>query len=581
MGYETDLERISSRMTAEDRKFYADIFAPTVVAAPDADPWGNLCVMPDGEIRVYGTYRQKNVFQTDAQRDYLSSADGGLSWKRHLVEEPTALGASVYVPFLEKYVVAAAEKGRGTFLLMGNSPEDPAPEKIRISDTEYEDLLPPVVLRQRDRILLIGHERRPQLHPTAYFAVLMYADRSLREWHTVPLKPAPMFAPQPPHKGGRWQQNNRENTIAELSDGRLMMLSRTAMDYHFVSYSEDGGEHWSDPVPSVFHGTATMPKLLRLSDGRLLFFWCNTHPLPEREDADGVWEDVFTNRDAVHAAISEDDGKSWIGFRELELNPYRNAPDFRSVGGGETGRDKSVHQMEAMELPGGKVMVSCGQHALCRKILIFDLQWLYEKKRNENFLHGMQALSTQGYIRSVLGCFRGSAEDPDSFVGHCAYNRVSSAFMVPSPANDGREVLQICHSDDPRLLNNVGGAVWNFPAARRGSVRIRLCIQGEGLRISLLDQWVNPTDEDVRKIAHFSAPVTAGMLFAKGIFDEIRLDFDCDSAAVSTFINGKYISKGRLHGAAPNGLCYLHLQSLSAEPDYDGAMIAELSYEGQ
>ncbi len=581
MGYETDLERIFSRMSAEDRKFYADIFEPTVVAAPDEDAWGNLCVMPDGEIRAYGKYRQKNVFQAEVQRDYFSSTDGGLSWKRHLVQVPTALGASVYVPFLEKYVTAKSRKGHGTFLLMGNSPDDPAPEELPVSDTEYDDLLPPVVLCHRDRVLLIGHEHRPQLHPTAYFAVLMYADRSLREWHTVPLKPAPMFVPQSPHKGIRWQQNSRENTIAELSDGRLMMLSRTAMDYHFVSYSEDGGESWSNPAPSVFHGTATMPKLLRLSDGRLLLFWCNTRLLPEREDADGIWEDVFTNRDANHVAISEDDGKSWIGFRELELNPYRNAADFRSAGGAETGRDKSVHQFEAMELPGGKVMVLCGQHALCRKILIFDLQWLYEKKRHENFLHGMHAISAQGYVKSVLGCFRGSAGDPDSFVGHCAYNRVSSAFMMPSPAGDGREVLQICHSDDPRLVNNIGGAVWNFPAARRGSVSIRLCIQGEGLRISLLDQWVNPTDEEVRKIANYSAPFTAGMLFAKGIFDEIRLDFDCDGAAVSTYINGRYISKARMHGSTPNGLCYLHLQSLSAEPDYDGAMIAEISYEGQ
>lgn len=39
--------------------------------------------------------------------------------------------------------------------------------------------------------------------------------------------------------------------------------------------------------------------------------------------ADGIWEDVFTNRDVNHAAISEDDGKSWIGMREMVLNPLR------------------------------------------------------------------------------------------------------------------------------------------------------------------------------------------------------------------------------------------------------------------
>lgn len=49
----------------------------------------------------------------------------------------------------------------------------------------------------------------------------------------------------------------------------------------------------------------------RLEDGRLLFFWCNTTPLPEMETANGVWDDVFTNRDVTHVAISEDDGKTW------------------------------------------------------------------------------------------------------------------------------------------------------------------------------------------------------------------------------------------------------------------------------
>ena len=63
-------------------------------------------------------------------------------------------------------------------------------------------------------------------------------------------------------------------------------------------------------------------------------------PLPKRDpseypelwepELEGRAETVFTNRDALHAAISEDDGKTWIGFREVALDPIRNRADFRS-----------------------------------------------------------------------------------------------------------------------------------------------------------------------------------------------------------------------------------------------------------
>jgi len=570
------IQSIRARMTDEDVRLLSDIYTPTVVATPDADAWSNLTLLRDGRIRFYGHYDKKNVFDTNCERSYLESCDGGLSWKRHM-DDKRRLGPSVYVPFLDAYLSVRSDEN-GTFALLGDHPDDQAPRRVTISAEPYIDICAPVIMRSRNRILVIAHETRPALHPTAYFPVLFLSDDGI-SWRVLPLEGVPFYQPRNPRGGVRWQQNNRENTIEELSCGRLMMLSRTATDYHYVCYSEDGGDSWTEPCPSIFHGTATMPKLKRLSDGRLLFLWCNTRPLPELAGADGVWEDVFTNRDANHAAISEDDGATWIGFREMALNPLRCSADFRSNGGPEDSRDKSVHQFEALELPLGKILVAYGQHKACRRMIIFDIKWLYESNRREDFLHGLDGVSTQTYVKSILGGFRGTKSDPVSLVGHCAYNRTHGAMLVPSPERDGREVLHICHTDDARLVSNVGGVTWNFPAARRGIATLRMRIEGKPVRVSLVDRWVNPCDTTIKEFSHVSAIITRSMLQSASAFTEVSLEFDCDRDHVALYVAHRFIAKTRLHGAAPAGLCYLHVQSAADKPDPQGALIAEMRFE--
>ncbi len=554
------IENIKKRMTSEDERFYSGIFAPAEVAVPDEDSKDNLCVMPDGEIRCYGVYEKKSVFDTDAQRVYLSSNDGGLSWKRRFCPEK-AIGRSVYIPYMDRYV-SVKDECEGSFLLIGKTPDDESPERRLIYPRGCGEIRMIFPMRSRDRVIIVGHENRPELHPTAYFAVLYYADGDLEDWTRLPLPASPFYQPEIPGKAVRWQQNNRENTIEELSDGTLMMISRTATDHHYISYSYDGGESWSDAEPSVFHSTGTMPALKRLSDGRLLFFWCNTRPLRELDDADGIWEDVFTNRDAIHVAISEDDGKTWIGFRELALNPHRNAADFRSLGGPEEGRDKSVHQVEALELPNGKVLVSYGQHYVCRRLVIFDIGWLYEKDRSENFIHGLSAVSVHGYTKSILGCYRGKPETALENVGHCAYNRFPSSILVPDKFREGREALFIREINDELSVYRHGGAVWNFPAMKNGEVTVKLHTFGEGARVSLMEFWANPCDEEVKDIACFTYIATP-LINSENGYTELTLRFDCEKMSVDISANGEHIKCEEMASNAPCGLSYLHLQSMA------------------
>ena len=137
--------------------------------------------------------------------------------------------------------------------------------------------------------------------------------------------------------------------------------------------------------------------MLRLSDGRILNFWNNTRPLPELDHEkqtppvaetvkDGTWEDVFTNRDVAHAAISSDKGENWTGVRELYLNGIRNNADFRYVGGVLYSLDKSVHQFQAFELPFNKILVSVGQNpvSIGGRVNIMDYIKKIENKDTSN-----------------------------------------------------------------------------------------------------------------------------------------------------------------------------------------------------
>ena len=559
------IEQIKSRLTKEDEKFLKDIYAPTEVTKCDEDAFRFLCVTPDGKIRFYGLYGKKVVNDINALDCYIESADGGLSWKRHLKPEGS-LGASVQIPFGKykgKYIGPVKVDEKLCYAIADDP--DSAPflvTPIQSSDHRItnDSATMPVFMKSKERILVIVHEQRPEIHESAYFVKVHYSDDCGETYKIVDPGYAPLFEKQWPHKGMRWEQNYRENTIEELSDGTLMMIARTTSDYHYINYSYDGGETWTKPEPSVFHSTGTMPKLKKLSDGRIVFCWCNTKLLPEVDDTEGVWEDFFTNRDVNHIAITEDDGKTWKGFREMVLNPIRNYADFRSFGGIVSGADKSVHQFEIMELPFNKLLVAYGQNIACVRIIILDLDWLYEKSRTNTPVNGLENLSTQSYVKSIPGGFIGSRTEASEHTGHCAYNRVSSVMVVPNPYDPTFEALSFKTLHDERLLSTISGAVWNFPIARKGTVKIKAKIGGMGLRVSLLDHWMNPTDDTLPYFADYSIVLREDM-HEKDEMAEFVFTFDCDKDEVTLTCGDYLCHTAKLNGNHPMGLCYLHLQT--------------------
>ncbi|QNN21869.1 exo-alpha-sialidase [Planctomycetales bacterium ZRK34] len=574
------------------------IHAPQVVGVPPANACRGLMVMPDGEIRHYGFRIADGGDRHDTVPIYISSHDYGLSWRQLPVEGDSA-AAMVRSPWSGDYLTVLCQTKRpnhsmaaATYLknidTVGlhavRSSQGPGGPFEHVLAGRRIGFLPrlPLPLRHRQRWVQpiqcsVGGPQQPGV---------LLSDDDGKTWRQVLLPSPPAHQVEWPHQGVRWQNYGCEPSVVELSDGRLWMLIRTSQDHHYEAFSNDGGDTWTDPAPSRFYASITMPLLFRLSDGRILVVWNNTTPLPELDhetqpglnhsEREGRSEDFFTNRDAIHAAISDDDGKTWRGFRELHLNDHRNAADFRTVDGSAASLDKSIHQCQAVELPEGKVLLAFGQHPACRRLIIFDPDWLLETHRADDFSQGLGGWSVQQYVKSVPGNFRGTS-------GHCAYNRRPGAALVPHPDGQPREVLQVAHYPDPRLVHEKQGAVWNFPNAPRGrlTLRLRMPTGSQGLQICLVDRWFNPVDPVVDRFAqHVLRLDPAGRINdAPGLKPDTWADLEIqwdEQAARFRIDQGDWHPLPRLFPTR-NGISYLHLQSPATSPDPLGVLIESVS----
>jgi hypothetical protein len=107
-----------------------------------------------------------------------------------------------------------------------------------------------------------------------------------------------------------------EPTLAELSDGRLLMLIRTNLDRFWEAFSEDDGLSWRVIRPSQIDASSAPGYLTRLASGRLALVWNRLHPegkddVSRRGGGTLSEHRASWHRDELSLAFSEDDGKTW------------------------------------------------------------------------------------------------------------------------------------------------------------------------------------------------------------------------------------------------------------------------------
>lgn len=317
-----------------------------------------------------------------------------------------------------------------------------------------------------------------------------------------------------------------EPVALQLKDGRVWMLIRTERGRFYESFSDDGSK-WSRPQPSSLISSDAPAALLRLKDGSILLFSnaCLRYPYG------------YGGRYVLHGAISRDEGKNWLGYREVARDPTRNEPESLQ-------EDYGIGYTFPTLLADGQVLFSNWvEEGTVRNFRLLDPRWIYETRQSADFSNGIEDWSVFG----------------------------SKGVELESDSSDPRtKVLSV------RKANTSwpAGAVWNFPIGARGRLTMQLMLRPGfgGTLVGLTDHFSTPWDMEDQFHNVFNLPISAdGQIFpnfklSANHWLEITLDWDTNSRQCRVLVDGKLAGVVQ-DNRRSEGLNYLRLRSVSTDPD--------------
>jgi hypothetical protein len=372
----------------------------------------------------------------------------------------------------------------------------------------------------------------------------VYSDDDGQTWQRSPAK-----LTAPCHEGANLANYGAcEPTLIELQDGRVWMLIRTQDGYLYESFSQDGAE-WSPARRSRFHSSNSPAFPVRLPDGRIVVFWNNAEHC-QRVGKDGV----YSGRDALHAAISADDGKTWRGFREVYRDPTRNQSPPKEG-------DRGTAYPHATVTKDGRILLVSGQGANLRHRLLIDPDWLLEKSQTENF-----ATLDAWHLYKGFG-------KPARFWR----DRVQGPQLVPHPDKPGAKALHVRRPDN----RDADGATWNFPAGTRGRLTLRLRVEknSAGGQISLTDRMFDPSDDMGEKLSAFALKLDGSAPLTPGRWHELEFAWDTAKGNCAVRVDGKQSQTLPAAHPAPDGVSYLRLRSTAPSVNLAGFLVESVKVE--
>jgi len=342
-----------------------------------------------------------------------------------------------------------------------------------------------------------------------------------------------------------------EPCFEELSDGSIWMLMRTQAGCLYESVSKDGGTTWSAAAPTRFRTSTGPANLLRHRDGRLVLTWNNCE-LPPRHAGEGV----YGGRDALHIAISADDGRTWQGFREIYLDHRRNE---NPAGTGDRG---TAYPLAAYTAE-GQIVVLAGQGKGGRNPILVDPEWITATTAESDFRDGLAQWTVYQHIGPAKRWWRA---------------RRTGCELIETPGEKDTRSLHVRHvaaSEETKdAPSEPDTAVWNFPNGWRGELtaRIRLPEGSQGALFSLNDRFFDPSNTLGEDVAVFQARVTTDNT-KSDTWHTLSLRWDLERGQCEYRLDDTLISVLPLRSRTLNGVSYLRIRSAANTPDPHGIII--------
>ncbi len=307
-----------------------------------------------------------------------------------------------------------------------------------------------------------------------------------------------------------------EPALIELRDGRIWMLVRDRGGRLWQSFSANG-ERWSQLVRTGFISSDSPADLLRLRDGRMVLL----------TNACQNWSDprsyAMGGREVLHAAISRDEGRTWHGFREI-------LHETDVVSGG----DRGTSYASLAENAAGKVVVVSGQGEGKRAVVMFDPAWLEEPGATN-----------------------------DLTVGPVEWTQYGGHGLGVTIMDDGARALAI-----PLEASGLNGALWNFPSADTGEIRLRMRVPREvsSLQFALSDHFNRIDDRAAAANGVAAIPLEKLSGLADGRWHDLTLRWRAANAAGAVELNldGKPMGAMPALRPAQFGVNYLRIEFRAA-----------------
>lgn len=286
---------------------------------------GDFIALADGRILLVYTHFDGGA--DDSAQSHLAgrfTSDEGVTWTD---KDVTILANEGEQNTMSVSLVRLADDRIALFYLRKNSNQDCRPW-VRFSEDEAKTWSEPIACVPESAIgyYVLNNDRAIQLDSGRLVLPLaLHRDHRSAKW-----TPRAVMLCYLSDDGGRtWRASAtelgrgkqatphpivQEPGVVELAQGRLMMFCRTDAGSQFVSFSEDGGDHWSPLEPSAIQSPLSTASIERIpTTGDLLLVW---------NDHSQIDANLQGKRTPLSVSISRDQGQTWGAAKHIETNPH-------------------------------------------------------------------------------------------------------------------------------------------------------------------------------------------------------------------------------------------------------------------